>query len=125
MFGQNFERRHDPGLARPVVIAHHDQRGIGADVLRRRQMLDRSDDIVAAASGDHRHAPPGDLDRDPEQPMLLLIGQRRAFAGGAARDQRAGTLVDLPFDQVSECRFIDSARRKRSHERWYRPEKHE
>ena len=56
---------------------------------------------------------------------MLVGGQCRRLAGRAARHQRVGPLVDLPLHEVTECRFIDSARRKRSHQRWYRPEKHE
>ena len=56
---------------------------------------------------------------------MLLGGQRCGLAGGAAGHQGIRPLLYLPVDQFSERRFIDSARRKRGHQRWYRPEKHE
>jgi hypothetical protein len=46
------------------------------------------------------------------------------FAGRPAWDERIAALIDLPGDEITEYRFIDSSRRKRGHEGGYRTEKH-
>src|SRR4249919_3852511 len=115
----------DSILVRTVIVRRHVQGGVGAGGFCRLGQLDRVHGIVRAAAGDHRHPAPRHLNCDLDHPAMFVVGEGRALPGGAARDQSVGPLVDLPFDQVSECRFIDSACRKWSHKRWYRPEKHE
>ena len=117
--------RVDAVLVRAVVIRRHVQRRIGAGLFGVARQLDRVSRIVRSAAGDDRHAAAGNLDGDLDHPPMLVGRERRRLAGRSARDQRIRALVDLPLDERSECVLGDTARRKWSHQRRNRAEKHE
>ena len=52
---------------------------------------------------------------------MLLVGQRRAFARGADRNEAVGAFGDLPVHQVAEGFFVHGAILERSDERGERP----
>ena len=89
------------------------QRGVGAGLLGRAAVSSIACAVsLDAAAGDHRHPALRDLDRDRDHPAMLVVGQGRAFAGGPARHQRVAALGDLPFDELAECVFSDTAAAK-------------
>src|SRR6202035_4730260 len=49
--------------------------------------------------------------------VMLLVRQRRAFAGRAHRNEAVGALGDLPIDQGAERFLIDSTVLERGYER--------
>ena len=112
------------GLGRTVVIRCDHQRGIGAEVFRYLQMPQRGLGIIAAAAGDYRHPACGLFNAEFEQPVLLIIAERRCLTRGAAGNQRAGTLFYLPIDQPPERRFIHGAVLKRGNQSRYRAGEH-
>ena len=117
----------DAGLARPVVIRHDDQRGVGAGLLGGIASA-RSTLRVDVSCRSRRSPAPG---RAPPRPRVRSTrrcssaSERRHFAGRAARNQPAAALGDLPVDELAKCVLIDTAARKRRHQCGYRPEKHE
>jgi hypothetical protein len=123
-FGQKAEMGEQSGLGRAVVIGCDHQGGLGPQFLGNFQVPQRGLGIVAAAARDHRDPASCLLDADFEQPVLLIIGQRRRFPSGAARDECAGALFDLPIDQPPKRGFIDSAVFKRGNQSWYRAGEH-
>ena len=116
MFRQMAEMRDQPGLARPVVIGRDAQPGSGPRLARKAHVQQRILRIVAAAAGDHRHAPGGLLDADLDHPVMLRIAERGGLAGRAARDERARALLDLPVDQLAKGRLVERPIAKRTHQ---------
>ncbi len=115
----------DAFLVGPIVIGRHVQRGVGARILGVLGQLDGVGRIVGATAGDYRNPAPRHLDGQLDQAAVLLGRQGRGLAGGAAGHQSVASFVDLPLDEITEYRMIDSSRRKWRHQRGYRPEKHE
>ena len=75
-----------PFLRRFVVIGADNQGRIGTRGLGLLRQHDRVLGRVRAGSGNHRDLFAfGDLDAQTYQPLLLFIGERRRFAGRAAR----------------------------------------
>ena len=66
----------------------------------------------------------GLLDAEFDHPMVLGAIHRRALAGGAARNQRAGAVVDLPVDEAAEGGLVQRSVAKRSHQGGNRAGKH-
>src|SRR5690349_20889745 len=56
---------------------------------------------------------------------MLFAAECRAFAGGSTGNQGGGAFGDLPFDEVGECVFRDTAPGKWRYQRRNRAEKHE
>jgi len=79
---------------------------------------------IGAAACDHRNPAAGDLHRGGDDVAMFLRAKSRDLARRPARDERVAALIDLPGDEITEYRFIDSSRRKRGHEGGYRTEKH-
>jgi hypothetical protein len=55
---------------------------------------------------------------------MFVDRQSGGFARCAARDKPVRSFVDLPLDEFTEYRVIDSSCRKRSQQGGYRAEKH-
>ena len=56
---------------------------------------------------DDGHALVGGLDADFDDAFVFLVGQGRAFAGGADGDQALGAFLDLPIDEIGVGFFVD------------------
>ena len=63
-----------------------------AEALAVRAQLDHFVRVVAARAGEHRHLPRRLFDGDPDYSQMLVARERRAFAGGPARDQKIDAL---------------------------------
>ena len=63
--------------------------------------VDRLGGAVRAGAGDHRHPAPRLLDADLDDPLVLVVAQRRALAGRADRDEAVGAVLDLPVDECA------------------------
>ena len=73
--------------------------------------------VVAAGPGQDRHAAFRFSDDQFDDPNALLLGQRRSFAGRAARDEEMDAGVDLPARKAADGCFINrAAARKRRDE---------
>ncbi len=90
-------------LGRLVVIGGHHQHRVGARPLGMPREFDRLPRRVRPRTRDHGHAPPGLVDAPFDHLLVLVMGERRAFARGSDRDQAIGALPDLPFHQRAEC----------------------
>ena len=117
--------RGQPGLAGLVIIGHDDQRGVGPDVRGCPDHLDRVGRRIAAAAGDHWDTAFGRLDRSRDNVAVLVAGQRRAFAGRAARNEPVRAFRNLPVDELAECVFSNTAAGKRRNQSRNRAEEHE
>ena len=105
-------------LRRLVVIGADNQRRIGARLLGLPGQLDRVLGRVRAGSGNDRDPLAlGDLDAQADQPLLLVIGESRRFAGRAARHQSVGSLVDLPSHMLLKRAFVQLVVAKRRDQR--------
>ena len=69
--------------------------------------IDRLLGGVRARAGHDRHPATRLIDAPFNHELVLLVRQRRAFAGGADRNQPIGALGDLPVDQGAEGFLID------------------
>ncbi len=67
--------------------------------------------VVAARAGEHRDLAVGFFDRDLDHAQMLVAGERRALAGGAAGHQKIDAGLDLPADQRAQRRLIERADR--------------
>src|SRR5215217_6962107 len=56
---------------------------------------------------------------------MLVPAEGRDFTRRPARHQGVAALGDLPFDEITECVFSDTAPRKGGYERRNRAENHE
>ena len=65
--------------------------------------------VVAAGASQHGHAPRRLLDDDFDDPRTLGVGQRRAFAGRAARHEEVDAAVDLAAHQAAERGLVEGA----------------
>src|SRR5262249_5108384 len=83
-----------------VVIRSDNQYGIGAGAFGVVRKVNRLRGRIGTRSGDHRHATASLLDAPLDSLVVLLVRERRAFAGGANRNKPIGTLGNLPVDQV-------------------------
>ena len=102
--GHRREVRLHAGLGRLVVVGHDDKlrRGAGGPGVRRQ--FDALRRAVGAGAGDDGHAAAGGLDADLHHPLVLVMAERRRFAGRAAGHQCAGAFLDLPVDQAAGTR---------------------
>ena len=105
--GNRDKIRHQPFLRRFIVIRRNAQQRVRADVFSMDAHLHRVGRIVAAAASDHRDALFRHFDSAFNHPFMFLIGQRRRFAGCAARDDRVRPFLNLPLDQFREFVEID------------------
>ena len=107
----------EPFLRRLVVIGRDDEHRVGAGPLGMLGEIDRFLGRIRAGAGHDRHPAARLIDAPFHHLLVLLVGQRRAFAGGADRNQPIGALGDLPIDQVAERFLIDGAVLERGDER--------
>ena len=114
----------EPFLGRLVVIGRHHQHGVGAGLLG---VLRRARSPPWSNSSRRRRRPargraPGRRTIRPRR-LMLVVRQRRAFAGGADRHQAVGALGDLPVDQVAERFLVDGTVLERRDQRGERASK--
>jgi integrase len=98
-----------PFLCRPVVIRGHHQACVGAHILGELRRLDGVPRAVRAGTGDHGDPLGSALYHCAHDADVLLEVQRRRFAGRADRDEGAGAVGDVEFDQPAEGLVIDRA----------------
>ena len=108
----------EPFLRRLVVIGADDQRRIGAGLLGLPRQLDRVLGRVRAGSGNDRNPLPlATSTHSVDQPLLLVIGERRRFAGRAARHQSVRALADLPGHMLLKGGLVQLVVAKRRDQR--------
>ena len=96
-------------LGRLVVIGRDHQHGVGAGLLGVAGQLDRLGGGVGAGAGDHRHAAGAASMQSSTTALVLVMGERRRFAGGADRHQAVRAGADLALDELAEGLLIDRA----------------
>ena len=107
--GDRGEVEEKPFLRRLVVVGRDHEAGVGAGLLGVAGEVDRLGGAVAARAGDHRNPAARHLDADLDDALVLLMGEGRAFAGGADGDQPLGALRDLPLHQLGELLLVHRA----------------
>ena len=106
-FGEMRVMRINAILIGTVIIRCDDQRCCGARCFRECHMANSGCGIIRSATGDDRHTAIGDFDAKFDYAVMLFIGQRGAFAGRSAGDERRRALANLPFDEAAKSVFID------------------
>ena len=104
-------------LRRLVVIGRDHEHRIGAGLLGVLGEIDRLLGRIGAGAGHDRDAAARLIDAPFHDFLVLVMGQRRAFARGADRDEPVGALGDLPIDQVAERFLVDRTVLERGDER--------
>ena len=104
-------------LGRLVVIGRHHQHRIGPGLLGMLGKIDGLLGRIGTGAGHDRHPAPRLIDAPFHHLFVLVVGERRAFAGGADRHQAVGALGDLPIDQLTEGFLVDRAVLERGDER--------
>ena len=61
--------------------------------------LDHLSGIVAGAARHDRHLAFGHAQRQPDDSLLFLVGQRRGLAGGGQRHEKVHAPLELKFDE--------------------------
>ena len=117
--------RDHPGLGGFVVIGRHDKRGIGANLFSKAHQRDAFDRVVRPGPCNDWHAATGGFHHHFDHGLVLVMGQRRAFAGGADGHKAGGAFGDLPFDKVFERIKIQLAVFERRHQGWNGPFDHD
>src|SRR6185312_13844619 len=64
---------------------------------------------VRARTGDHGHPSFRLVDAHLDDPMMLGMAERRAFAGRAHGNETVRALLDLPGDETPKGRLIERA----------------
>ena len=95
---------------RLVVVRPHAQDTHGAGRRGGLALLDRDPGVVRARAGQHRYAAARFLDRDLDDPELLLRGHRHRLSGGAARDEHVDAALDLPAHGAPQGRLVEIPR---------------
>ena len=108
----------EPFLAGLVVVGRHDQQAVRARLFGEAGELDRLGGVVGAGAGDHRHPAAGDLDAHLDHPLVLVVAERRAFAGGADRHQPVA--CPRSICQSTKPRNASSSKRAVAHRRHQR-----
>ena len=98
-------------LGRLVVIRPDHEGAVGPGLLGEARQADRLAGAVGAGAGHDLDAAARLLDHGGDDALVLLVVERRRFAGGADRGQAVGALLDVPVDQPAQGREIDFARR--------------
>ena len=96
-------------LAWLVVVRGDEHDDVGADAGGVLGQADGLRGAVGAGAGDHRHAFVRGLHRDFDGAAVFLMRERRAFAGGADRDDGFAALFDLPVDEAGVGGLIEAA----------------
>ena len=94
-------------LARLVIIRRHNEGAIHAQLLGRDRGGDRFARGIRTGAGQHLAATAGDLDREPDDLLALIVRQGRAFAGRADGDDAGNARRDLALDQFLEGRGVN------------------
>ena len=98
-------------LSRPVVIRRHEEGGVGPGLEGEFREADGLARGVRAGPG-HHLGPSGDPGDDEfDDPLVLLVRERRAFSRRAHRADGPRALGDLPVDRAAELLVIDLAPR--------------
>ena len=96
-------------LRRLVVVRHHLQMAIGADLAREFGQFDGFGCGVGAAAGHDRHAALGLFNRNADDLAVLLQVDGRRLAGGAHHAYAVRPLCDMPVDQLAQRGVIHTA----------------
>src|SRR5262249_51208367 len=72
---------------------------------------------VRAGTGHDGDAAGRGLDHDLHHALVLVVAQRRRFAGGAARDDSIGAVGHVGLDQLAALGLVHLAVAKRGHQR--------
>src|SRR5690606_5446005 len=108
-FGDGAEVLVLPFLPGLVVVRHHLQLAVGADLARELRQGDRLGGRVAATAGHHRHPAGSLLDRDADDLAVLLDADRRRLAGGANHADAVRALGHMPVDKFAQRVVINAA----------------
>jgi hypothetical protein len=92
-----------------VVVGHHLQLAVGADLLGEARQLDRFGGRIGAAAGHDGHAAGGLFDRHADDFLVLLDVHRGRFAGGADHADAVGAFGDVPVDQLAQRGVVHAA----------------
>ena len=92
-----------------VVIRGDEQQCIRAVALRILREHDRGLGGVAAGAGNDRNAVRGHFHCEADDLAVLLLGERRAFAGRSGDDKCVCAVLDLIVDQSPELIIIHGA----------------
>ena len=93
---------HQARLTGLVVVRGDQQQGIGTVGLGLLGQPDGILGIVGTRARNHRHTACGLLDRIADAGGMLLIRQRRGFAGGTADDDGIGAMGDLVINDAAQ-----------------------
>ena len=96
-------------LGRLVVIGAYDERSIGPLRLSLPSELDRVLGRICARSGDDRCPALRHLDAQGDNTLVLVVAERRRFAGSAARHQATRALSDLPSHELLKGAFVETS----------------
>src|SRR5262249_15420453 len=94
---------------RLVVVRGHGEDPVRAGLDRGLRAGDRTPRVVAAGPGQDRHLARGHLDRDRDDPPLLVVAERHALARRAAGHEDVDALGYLPRDQPPQGGFVEGA----------------
>ena len=92
-----------------VVVRHHRQAAVRADLLRKAGELDGLAGGVAAGARHHGHPPANVVYRDADDLAVLLDRHRGRFAGGADHPDAVGAFGNVPVDQGAQAVVVDLA----------------
>src|SRR3990172_3391525 len=98
-----------PLLRRLVVVGVDDQGARGARRLGVRRQVDRLGGRVGPGAGDHPDPSAGGLDHDLDDPLVLVVRERRRLAGRPARDEAVGPVGDVEFHELADLRLVHLA----------------
>ena len=104
-------------LRRLIVIGSDDEDRVGAGAFGMLRKFDRLGGRVGTCAGHDRHPAAGLLDAPFDNFFVFVVGERRAFAGRADRNEPIGAFGNLPIDELAESFLVDCAVLERRHER--------
>src|SRR6185369_7122589 len=105
--GDRLEVLDEPFLRRLVVVRRDGQDAVGAHAVQLLGELDNLGSVISASAGEHGNLAFSFLQRDFDHAQVFLMRQGRAFAGGAARNQKIDAGLDLATDQPSQNLFVE------------------
>jgi hypothetical protein len=103
-------------LGRLVVIGGDHEEGVGADLLGVLGEGYRLGGRVRAGSGDHGDAAFRLLHADLDDPLVLLVAERRAFSRRSHGNKAFRAVLDLPVHMAAKGLLVEQAVPERGHE---------
>ena len=119
--GHRSEVAIEPLLRRLVVVRVDDQRPGGACPLGMAREVDRLGGGVGTRPGDHGKAPSGALHDDLDDPLVLVVAQRRRLAGRSTGNDAVGAVGDVELDELTQLGLVDATLAERGDQRDERP----